>query len=278
MKKYLIILWLCIGSLAVDAQIEDVDLKKVNDPHATQELYARTKQVIQFFRRFNSEEDQFGKGYKKSDKKYHNNSLRRKTLGLLFDQQGFVSEDLQKQFIKQITNPKKPLYLDFHGKDWFAEVSGKFLWKGQDRNIIMFLKLEKSNKGYKWVLTNVFFEEFRDMFDTSSKDNQFFLHPMSHELDFMTLSKAFRNIDNVQDYASDKHHIDYLSLFFYEMKLGNLVFQGVNQVKFHFFQIPDWYFELSYVNRPGFNAGWLITNLHYVTKEQKEALIKLYQP
>ena len=267
-----------LGSLAAEAQIEDVELKMVDDPYATKELYARTKQVIQFFRRFNSEEDQYGNGYDKSDKKYHNNSLRKKSLGLLFDQGGYISKDLQKLFIDQVTDKKKPVYLDFHGKDWFAEVSGKFLWKGKERNLIMFLKLEKSEKGYKWVLTNVFFEDFRAYFDAQADPQKYFLHPLSHELDFLPLSKAFRNLDHIQEYASDDHHIDYLSIFFYELKQGNLVFQNVNRVKFHFFQVPDWYFELSYINRPGLNAGWLISNLHYVTNEQKEALIKLYQP
>lgn len=278
MKKYLFGLVLLLSGMMAQAQIEDVDLKIVDDPHATKELYARTKQVIQFFRRFNGEEDQFGKGYLKTDTKYRNNSLRKESLGLLFDQEGFTSESLREMFIDQVTDPKAPEYLDFHKKGWYAEVSAKFLWKGQERNLIMFLRIEQSEKGYKWVLSNVFFEDFRDLFQDNTDPNEYFLHPLSHELDFLPLSKAFRNIDHIQDYASDDYNVDYLSIFFYELKLGNLQFQSINGVKFHFFQIPNWYFELSYVNRPGLNAGWLITNLHYLSKEQKEALIKLYQP
>ncbi|MFA8298993.1 MAG: hypothetical protein ACEPOV_02405 [Hyphomicrobiales bacterium] len=260
------------------AQIEDVELKMVDDPKATRELFARTKQVSQFFRRFNNEEDQFGKGYSIKDTNYRNNRLRDKTLGLLFDKEGFFSEDLKKMFIKQVTNPKAPFFLDFHKGNWYAEVSAQFSWKGEDRNIILFLKIEKSRKGYKWVLTNVFFEEFQNLFTETPDEDKHFLHPLSHELDFIPLNKAFRDISHIQSYASDGHNIDYLSLFFYELKLGNLVFQTLDQVKFHFFQVPNWYFELSYVNRKGYNAGWLITNLQYITKEQQKALLKLYEP
>jgi len=43
-------------------------------------LYTMNKQVGQFVKRFNMEEDQFGKVLSTSDKRYHNNKMRRKLL------------------------------------------------------------------------------------------------------------------------------------------------------------------------------------------------------
>jgi hypothetical protein len=88
-----------------------------------------------------------------------------------------------------------------------------------------------------------------------------FLHPLSHELDFMNLRKAFTNKDSVNQFAGKNFIPDHLSVFLYEIKKGNLKFKTVTDVKFHFFQINGWYFELSEFNRPGYNTGWLISNL-----------------
>ncbi len=63
-----------------------------------------------------------------------------------------------------------------------------------------------------------------------------------------------------------------LTLFIYELKKGLFKFQTVADVKFHFFQIPGWYFELSEFNRSGFNRGWLISNLLKASDEQKDIL------
>jgi len=69
-----------------------------------------------------------------------------------------------------------------------------------------------------------------------------------------------------------------LSLLIYEIKLGNLKFERSGLLKFHFFQIDGWYFEISYFNRPGYNSGWLISKLYKINQKEKEELIKFYLP
>ena len=54
------------------------------------ELYAMTKQMGQFMRRFNYEEDQFGEKLNPKDPKYRSNEMRRKSLPILFDQKNIV--------------------------------------------------------------------------------------------------------------------------------------------------------------------------------------------
>lgn len=103
-----------------------------------------------------------------------------------------------------------------------------------------------------------------------------FLHPMSHELDFMNLRKAFENKDSVSQFTSKSFTPDYLSVFLYELKKGNLKFKTVDQVKFHFFQINGWYFELAEFNRPGYNTGWLISSLVKLSNDADKNLLRSY--
>lgn len=242
-------------------------------------FYAQTKQVNQFLRRFNSEEDQYGERLYPSDKFYHDNSFRRQYLNILFDKQSTRISTRRKQaFIHDVTD-STPSFLQFTGGRWYAEVAANFNYEDKAVNLVLFLKLEQENLGHKWVLTNVYFDRFSYLLDnqadTLRKKN--FLHPMSHELDFMNLRKVLRNSQHIQDYGPAGHQADYLSLFYYEIKTGKLKFESVDQVKFHFFQINNWYFELAYFNRHDKNSGWLISNLLEVQESDKNALIRNFE-
>jgi len=239
-------------------------------------LYAETKQLNQFFRRFNNEEDPSGIKYRPSDSKFRAPDGRKRYLKILFDLQNRnISEPLKDKFISEVADPQSPQFLEFHGDDWFAEVTAKFLYKGKEENAVLFMKLERENKGHKWVISQVFFPPISKMLGSGTKGGQNFLHPMSHELDFMNLNKVFSNIENLEDYTERGFTPDFLSIFLYECKQGHIAFKTVTNVKFHFFQVKDWYFEVSEFNRSGNNRGWLISGLTRAPEGQK-ALIKNY--
>ena len=96
---------------------------------------------------------------------------------------------------------------------------------------------------------------------------------MSHELDFMNLAKVFRDHSMVEYYAYDNYLPDYLSIFIYEMKMKHLKFEGVKKVKFHFFQVDQFYFMIEEYNRAGFNNGWLISKLEEIDEKEKNNLL-----
>jgi hypothetical protein len=242
------------------------------------DLYASTKQVNQFFRRFNGEEDIQGERYYPEDKEYRNPALRRKYLQNLFNNENsYLTEGLREEFIGQLLDRENPVFLEFLGGEWFAEVTTTFDFQGAERFLTLFLQLEKDTVGSKWVITNVYFEPFSKVFadqDSLRNAGQKFLHPMSHELDFMNLVRTFEDKSSPEQYLAWKYHPDYLTLFIYEFKKGNLKFKSVNRVKFHFFQISGWYFELSDYNRKGYNTGWLISTLMKISKDEKAMLLK----
>lgn len=245
------------------------------------ELYAMTKQVSQFFSRFNNEEDQFGKKYNPGTKEYRNSQKRKQILPLLFDNENArTTSALRDYFIDDLTKPKSGNYLEFLNGRWYAEVSATFIHEGRVVNIILFLMIEKENLGSKWVLTNVYYPAFNKLFPEGelAEREKHFLHPMSHELDFMNIYKAFNEPQVIEYYGRKSFHPDFLSLFFYEIKMGRIKFKSVDQLKFHIYQIESWYFEVAYLNRKGNNSGWLITNLMYMDEKEKNNFIKLYEP
>ena len=261
----------------VDAQsiggISDIQMDE-------RELYAMTKQMGQFIHRFNYEEDSYGKRLYANDKDYRSAKKRQETLPILFDLDNpRTNGALSEYFVEDVTK-NNVQFFEFLGGNWFSEVTAKFKYKGKTVDISLIMAIEKEGLGSKWVITNVFFSEFQKLFPQGemTEREKHYLHPMSHELDFMNIYKVFNNPQIIEYYASSDFTPNYLTLFFYEIKQGNLKFEHVEKVKFHIFQIKDWYFEVSWFNRNGYNSGWLISNLVYLREEEKISLLKLYQP
>jgi hypothetical protein len=240
-------------------------------------LYAESKQVNQFFRRFNGEEDENGKRFYAGDKQFRNPKLRKKYLGILFDDSNAgITAALKSEFSKFITDNGESTILDFHSKNWFSEVQATFTANGKDETITLFMELEKDHLGHKWVINKVQGYLFEPFFIRDTTRVGRFLHPMSHELDFMNFRKAFANTDSVTQFTVKRFVPDHLTLFLYELKRGNLKFKSVEQVKFHFFQVKGWYFQISEFNRAGYNTGWLISNLVKLDSQADKDLLMRY--
>lgn len=249
----------------------------VTDMDDESKLYAESKQVNQFFHRFNGEEDEKGKRYYARDKQYRSAKLRKKYLATLFDASNAnITDALKNDFVKKILDDSEKNILDFHGREWFSEVHTTFNTGGKDQPIIMFMELEKDHLGSKWVINRLHADMFDPYFVRDTTKVGRFLHPLSHELDFMNLRKAFANGDSISQFTVKRFRPDHLSLFLYDLKRANMKFKTVEQVKFHFFQIQGWYFELSQFNRPGYNTGWLISNLVKLNNDNDKELLRKY--
>ena len=243
-------------------------------------LYAETKQVNQFFRRFNNEEAVDGtRYYNKKDSAFRDVKNRPKYLKMVFDNENpSISKEVKNSFIADVTNKNKPQYLDFHGGKWFAQVKTTFLYKGKEEPLTMYLTLQDAKVGTKWVISSIQFKEYRKEYIKDTSDSKYFLHPLSHEVDFMNLHKIFEhNATNIFEYTAQGYQPDQLTLFIEDVRKHHLKFVTVKNVKLHFFQIDGWYFELSEFNRSGNNTGWLIsaiTKANDKEKVQMEQFIK----
>lgn len=237
---------------------------------------ASTKQLNQFFRRFNGEESVDGNiRFYPGDSLYQNPALRKGFLTILFDNHtSSISPDAKQKFIQFVLSDVYPHYLNFHREGWYAEVDTEFFFKGKREKVTLIMKIQPERLGFEWVIDQVIFEPFKNLFNKPVGESKDFLHPLSHELGFMNLRRAFQDSKLPESFTPNSYKPDYLSVFLYEMKQNNLRFDTVTNVKFHFFQINGWYFEVNQFNRPGFNTGWLISNLVQLGPGDKETILK----
>ncbi len=264
MKKSLFLFLLLIGILPSKAQYyNQVALAK---------MYAETKQVSQFFRRFNGEEDHKGDILYAKNREYHSDKLRQMYFPYLLDQAKFNSGSLEQQFEKQAIS--KHEYLKFRSSNWMAQVETKFLYKNKLLTVQLFFKVEEQNGGSKWVLSDIWFDRYQQFTALVDTPEIKFIHPKSHELDFMNLNKIFQLQNNPLQYTEKNYKPDFLSIFIYEFNQGLWKFQQVDRTWFHVWQIPGWYFTIEYKNRSDLNSGWLLTNLLDVSKINKNELEK----
>ncbi len=253
-----------------NAQIVDEDYE------IEQQLLASTKQLNQFFKRFNGEENNRGNELEPGDRQYRNPRLRKRFMSMLFDEEyAQISKDLKTQFINEVTDSDNPKFLGLRSNEWFAVVNTTFIYEGGEEPLTLYMQMQEEGLGYEWVISNISFEPYKRLFNKQRGETKEFLHPMSHELDFMNLRKALVKNGSPESYTLADFQPDYLTLFLYEVKKGLLKFSTVNRISFHFFTLDGWYFTLNNFNRTGYNTGWLISDLTEINKPQKEQLLKI---
>lgn len=266
-----------IGGLLIVLLSSPVQAQLVDEMEDESRLYAESKQVNQFFRRFNGEEDEKGDRYYPGDRHYRSDKLRKQYLRILFDETNSgIINTLKSEFVKDVLDKSEATILNFHGGNWFSELNTTFTMNGKSQPVTLFMELEKHHLGTRWVIQKVHADMFEPYFVKDTTKVGRFLHPMSHELDFMNLRKAFINKDSISQFIVKRFVPNHLSLFLYEIKKGNLKFKSVDQVKFHFFQIDGWYFEISEFTRSGYNTGWLISNLVKLNNTTEKDLLRKF--
>src|SRR5210317_2031250 len=125
------------------------------------ELYAETKQVNQFFRRFNGEEDKHGERLYAKDKDFRTFKLRKKYVPVLFNlENSILTETAADKFTNLVLDKEDPVYLDFHGGGWLCELQTIFKYKGVEEELTLFLVLQEEEVGSKWVIDGVYFPPF----------------------------------------------------------------------------------------------------------------------
>lgn len=246
---------------SIAAQI-GVDLER------EQQLQAATKQINQFFRRFNGEEGPDGNRYYPTDPMYRAHAVRLAYLPQLFDKQSSIADSLKQAFIQRVTSGEKEVFLSLHEGLFLAEVHTSFVLGGQPEPVILYLKLQEEQVGSKWVITGAYAPYYQQLFEEdtlSGSPEGPFLHPLSHELEFMNLRRAFEHPERMASYLAESYTVDHLSFLLLELKRGKAYFKTVTDVSFHSSQVPGWYFRIKQLHRADRNSGWLIQHLARVS-------------
>ncbi len=225
-------------------------------------------QIEEFFQRFNYSDNT------RLIKYLHNNYPdlkvnRRAFVKSLFESTYYNNNVLLiNSFVDYICDKNNPIYVDFYDKEWFAEVQIVIEAQGRVEDAKLILKSQlAADSSSKWVIEGVSSELFNI---PRTGDSMGILSPVSHGTDFIALYNIIKNGKNVINYFSDDFNIDQLTFLAVLMYYNKISIKDIKSIKYHFLQIPDWLFTVSYINRKELNTGWLITELKLLSHREKE--------
>jgi hypothetical protein len=229
------------------------------------------KEIDEFFERFNDDPRSFLRGvYKARHIKF--NIDRRRLIGSLFNYENKSLDSLMiNQFTWDVTKKKKPVYLNFYGGNWYAELTCKFKYHSSSIEIPVIMKIEVTpNKGSKWMIVAVGSSTLKSGIAVTemaqSKTKTKFISPTSHGTNFVSLKRAFDDKENLSSYFEASYFKrSHMSEFYNAILNHDIEFQDVAKIKYHFLVADRWIFTVEYFNRESLNSGWLINHLQKVS-------------
>ena len=226
----------------------------------------KVKQIDEFMDRFNAVADTPIQQYVREQ--YAVDSLPRASLVLsLFDREDTTWNEPQvREFVADVAQGSA--VLDFYDRGWYAELDciGRYRGRKEQFTLVLSLEVLRNGRGSKWVIEGVSANFLQLGY---SQDHRRALNPGSYGTDFMGLVDALQDTANVRNYLSTRTQPSQLLLFFNELCEGQLRFERVNAITYHFLQIDNWIFKVRDFNRDVANSGWLISELMKVTDVQK---------
>ena len=219
------------------------------------EFTAQVKSIDEFMARFNGDEIKTG---------VMSDSLRRDNILSLFDfkmsHEGLNDDDFKQQlidFTNTAINWEKRLLLSSKGV--IAEAKCIVHYAGKQHVVTLLMKRDSTAKGNnKWGIEGVCGLEKLKLYD----DKRVTISPVDHETHFISLQDFFQsNWTLVPSLRANDKEIDQMSFFFGLCVAKAIDFVRVDELKFHFMDMPSYIFVVEEIGRKGTNSGWLITKI-----------------
>ena len=234
------------------------------------------KEIDEFFERFNDDPGSFIRTlYKDHHIKF--NIDRQRLIRSLFNYENMSRDSvIMNRFISEVTKKKKPIYLDFYGDNWYAELTCKFKYNSSSIVIPIIMKIERTqNKGSKWMIVAVGSSTLKSKIVVTemvqSKIKTKFISPTSYGTNFVSLKRAFEDKENLSSYFETFYFKRSHMLEFYNAILNREIeFLGVIKIKYHFLVDEKWIFTVENFPREALNSGWLINNIQRVSSFEIE--------
>jgi hypothetical protein len=236
----------------------------VSDNAHEKELYQmKVSQVNQFISRFNYETDLRNEPINMD---FKSKISRRKYLGFLFnladsrlnsDSNSFSEsyKKLQADFINQVVD--KEILLDKTCKGFVSEINCPLFFKGKSYYVKILLIKQFTDDASEWVIYRV----SSGLFEINNSEQKKCLPPNSHELNFIELQKASKDLDNLQDYFSMNFKYNQESVFLFLLYSGLIKLGPVKSQVFYILSVDGWAIKVREFNRNTENSGWLIDDL-----------------
>ena len=258
MKNYLLILFFFTYG-GIFAQNQDWETK----------FFYQVKNIDDFIGRFNADSDHavvksFAELYPE-EKGY-----RSRILISLFDlRKPDLDSTLIRTFVDVITKGGESRELSVYDNDWYAQLQCRVKYKGNIEDMTIAMQLEKTEDySSKWVIRGVHGDFLKT--PISASDNRSF-HPASDGVDFMNLRNLFKaDKSQIRSYLYKDYKLSALDLFVHELLAGNVEFDQLSDISYHFLQLDGWAFVVDKQSREDLNSGWLIRDLIRITDKQKD--------
>jgi len=227
------------------------------------------KTIDEFIERFNN--DQYTLIRQHLETKFPGKKFTRKDLvKTLFNyEEPLWNAQQAAAFTDMVCDTNKEKFLDFYADNWFAEAECLVKYKGVPKKVKVTLQVVVSDRtgAAKWVICGA-----RAPFLDFSKrlDPKKFLNPISHATDFIGLKKAMEDKMFMRNYLTEKFQESHLNKYLAALATGDIVFQQLNSVTYHFLSLENWLFTVKEYIRPGRNSGWLIQSLSTRSAKEKE--------
>lgn len=241
-----------------------------NDGASDKHFIYEVKEIDEFFERFNDAPNSFLRGVYKARHIKFNIDRQRLIRSLFNDENKSLDSIMMNKFVSEVTKKKKPIYLDFYGGNWYAELTCKFRYHGSFIVIPIFMKIEMTrNKGSKWMIVAVGSSTLKSKIDVTvmaqSKTPKI-ISPTSHGTNFVSLKRAFEDKENLSSYFEAYYLKRSHMLELYNAILNrDIEFLDVSKIKYHFLLADKWIFTVEDFPREALNSGWLINHMQTVS-------------
>jgi hypothetical protein len=247
-----------------------------NDGAKEKHFIYEVKEIDEFIERFNDDKGSFIRGvYKAHHVKF--NIPRQRLIRSLFNYENMSKDSIMiNKFVSDVTKKKKPIYLDYYGDDWYAELTCKFKYNTSTIVIPVIMKIEMTqNKGSKWMIVAVGSSNLKsrivvtEMVQSKVKSN--IISPTSNGTNFVSLKRAFDDKENLSDYFESAYMKRSDMLEFYNAILNrDIEFLDVIKIKYHFLLAGRWIFTVEDFIREELNSGWLINHMEKVSSVEMD--------
>jgi hypothetical protein len=274
-KSYVLKFWIFISFSICQLRLFG-QVYSNNDGAKEKHFIYEVKEIDEFFERFNDDPGSFIRAvYKAHNTKF--NVDRQRLIRSLFNYENMSLDSvIMNKFISEVTNRKKPIYLDFYGGNWYAELTCKFNYNSSSIVIPIIMKIEMTqNKGSKWMIVAVGSSALKSKIVVTemaqSKIKTKCLSPTSHGTNFVSLKRAFEDIENLSNYFENSYFKRSNMLEFYNAILNREIeFLDVINIKYHFLLADKWIFTVENFPREALNSGWLINHIQKVSSFEME--------
>ena len=249
----------------------------VNDAGTREKHFVyEVKQIDEFFERFNNDSNAY---IRKVYNTYHvkfkldRNALIKSLFN--YETQSWDSATINS-FVDLVTNPDKPLRLDFYHGNWFAEANCTFQYNSSTIQIPIILRISTNEDGgAKWVIAAIkpsaLKQEAVVTEIITNKNKNKFINPESHANNFIELQRVFEDKNNLANYVDANFFERKNSIAFYNALVKSKIsFITVKDIRYHYLQIDEWIFTVEYFSRDALNSGWLINSMKRASGTDKE--------